>query len=234
MYDIAYFRGHGNGDKGAVGNNRTEFDICQKRVNKVVEYLKKGGMSVLTNTSTQNNYEKNLLNGVKLKYNFAITDHMNASSSTDARGVEIWVPNAEKNFTLENNILNEISKYLKSRGIRKRDFNSGNWCYAEDNTYSIDYYKEIRQSWNNGISHDIFEIGFITNFYDVQAVEKYNNEISLIIANCILEFFGYNKITEKKTIYRVVANSYYDKELAKKDVEKLKKMGYEYTYIKED
>ena len=34
MYDIAYLRGHGNGDKGAIGNNRTEYDMCQDRVNR--------------------------------------------------------------------------------------------------------------------------------------------------------------------------------------------------------
>ena len=39
MYDIAYLRGHGNGDKGAIGNNRTEYDMCQHRVNRVVKYL---------------------------------------------------------------------------------------------------------------------------------------------------------------------------------------------------
>ena len=35
-------------------------------------------------------------------------------------------------------------------------------------------------------------------------------------------------------IDRVIANSYYDKKLAEQDVEKLKKLGYQYTYIKED
>ena len=60
QYDIAYLRGHGNGDKGAIGNNRTEYDMCQDRVNRVVKYLQAGGMKVFTNSPSQNNFETNV------------------------------------------------------------------------------------------------------------------------------------------------------------------------------
>ena len=235
-YDIAYLRGHGNGDKGAVGNNRTEFDICAKRVNKVVEYLRQGGLKVYTNCGDENNFEKNLLANVTLTKKFAITDHMNSSSDVNAKGVEMWVPCREKDCTLEKSITSSLAKYLTNRGVRKRIYDNGSWEYAVNGyaTNSTDYYKEIRQSWSMGISHDILEMGFISNFYDVKAIEEYQNEIALTIANCILQYFGKNPIVEKKVVYRVVANSYYDKKLAEEDVEKLKKLGYQYTYIKED
>ena len=235
-YDIAYLRGHGNGDKGAVGNNRTEFDICAKRVNKVVEYLRQGGLKVYTNCGDENNFEMNLLANVTLTKKFAITDHMNSSSDTNAKGVEMWTPCREKDITLEKSITSSLAKYLTNRGVRKRIYDNGSWEYAVNgySTNSTDYYKEIRQSWSMGISHDILEMGFISNFYDVKAIEEYQNEIALTIANCILQYFGKNPIVEKKVVYRVIANSYYDKKLAEQDAEKLKKLGYQYTYIKED
>ena len=195
QYDIAYLRGHGNGDKGAIGNNRTEYDMCQDRVNRVVKYLQAGGMKVFTNSPSQNNFETNILQGIDLKYKFAITDHMN-SADASATGVEIWIPIKEKNFTLEEKILKDLSKYLASRGVRKRNYYSGNWSFATDSYEGTDYYKEIRQSWNMGISHDIFEMGFISNFYDVKAIETYKDEIAKIIANDILVHFGFKKVKE--------------------------------------
>ena len=129
-YDIAYLRGHGNGDKGAVGNNRTEFDICAKRVNKVVEYLRQGGLKVYTNCGDENNFEKNLLANVTLTKKFAITDHMNSSSDVNAKGVEMWTPCREKDITLEKSITSSLAKYLTNRGVRKRLYDNGSWEYA--------------------------------------------------------------------------------------------------------
>ena len=145
MYDIAYLRGHGNGDKGAIGNNRTEYDMCQDRVNRVVKYLQEGGMKVFTNSPSENNFETNILQGVDLKYKFAITDHMN-SASASATGIEIWLPIKEKNFTLEEKILKDLSKFLASRGVRKRNYYTGSWNFATDTYEGTDYYKEIRKS----------------------------------------------------------------------------------------
>ena len=161
---------------------------------------------------------------------------MNSSSDVNAKGVELWVPCREKDITLEKSITSSLAKYLTNRGVRKRIYDNGSWEYAVNgySTNSTDYYKEIRQSWGMGISHDILEMGFISNFYDVKAIEEYQNEIALIIANCILQYFGKNPIVEKKVVYRVIVNSYYDKKLAEQDAEKLKKLGYQYTYIKED
>ena len=37
-------------------------------------------------------------------------------------------------------------------------------------------------------------MGFISNFYDVKAIETYKDEIAKIIANDILEYFGFKKV----------------------------------------
>ena len=56
-YDVFCFRGHGNGDPGATGNGYKEVDIAQSFVTRINELLKNKGLSVLTNSLNQNNYQ---------------------------------------------------------------------------------------------------------------------------------------------------------------------------------
>ena len=76
-YDVFCFRGHGNNDPGATGNGYKEVDIAQSFVGRINELLKNKGLSVLTNSLNQNNYEKISL----MPYSFAIMHNCGSSIS---------------------------------------------------------------------------------------------------------------------------------------------------------
>ena len=119
MYDIFIFRGHGNGDCGAVGNGYTEEQVAQLIVNLLVKKLRSKGVNVHTNASNQNNYQSCCLSSYK--YKFGYTLHLN-SASVSASGIECYVPLGEKYLKLEEQMLKEVSNKLNipNRGIKSR------------------------------------------------------------------------------------------------------------------
>lgn len=237
MYDIFIFRGHGNGDCGAVGNGYTEEQVAQLLVNLLVKKLKSRGVNVHTNTSTQNNYQNCCLSSYKYKFGYSI--HLNSASSS-ASGIEAYVPLGEKYLKLEEDILKQVSSKLNipNRGVKSRNYDTEQISYRVNGSTSsgLDYYKEIREAWQKGISLTILEVGFI-NSNDVHKIIQYQEEITTIIANVILKELGKETIinnstssntntnTQQGVKYQVVAGSFSSKENAQKQVETLKAKG---------
>ena len=238
MYDIFIFRGHGNGDCGAVGNGYTEEQVAQILVNLLVKKLKSRGVNVHTNASTQNNYQSCCLNSYKYKFGYSI--HLNSAAAA-ASGIECYVPLGEKYLKLEEDILKQVSNKLNipNRGVKSRNYDTEQISYRVNGSPSTgkDYYKEIREAWQKGISLTILEVGFI-NSNDVHKIMQYQEEITTIMANVILKELGKeplinNTITNSKPIttnqqgvkYQVVAGSFNSKENAQKQVQKLKEKG---------
>ena len=237
MYDIFIFRGHGNGDCGAVGNGYTEEQVAQKLVNLLVKKLKSRGVNVHTNAPNQNNYQSCCLNSYKYKFGYSI--HLNSAAAA-ASGIEAYVPLGEKYLKLEEDILKQVSNKLNipNRGVKSRNYDTEQISYRVNGTPSTgkDYYKEIREAWQKGISLTILEVGFI-NSSDVHKIIQYQEEITTIIANVILKELGKvtiinnstssntNTTTQQGVKYQVVAGSFNSKENAQKQVETLKAKG---------
>ena len=237
MYDIFIFRGHGNGDCGAVGNGYTEEQVAQLIVNLLVKKLRSKGVNVHTNASNQNNYQNCCLSSYKYKFGYSI--HLNSAGSS-ASGIECYVPLGEKYLKLEEDILKQVSNKLNipNRGVKSRNYDTEQISYRVNGSPSTgkDYYKEIREAWQKGISLTILEVGFI-NSNDVHKIIQYQEEITTIIANVILKELGKETIinnstssntntnTQQGVKYQVVAGSFSSKENAQKQVETLKAKG---------
>lgn len=237
MYDIFIFRGHGNGDCGAVGNGYTEEQVSQLIVNLLVKKLRSKGVNVHTNASNQNNYQNCCLTSYKYKFGYSI--HLNSAGSS-ASGIECYVPLGEKYLKLEEDILKQVSSKLNipNRGVKSRNYDTEQISYRVNGSPSTgkDYYKEIREAWQKGVSLTILEVGFI-NSNDVHKIIQYQEEITTIIANVILKELGKetlinnstssnnNTTTQQGVKYQVVAGSFSSKENAQKQVQKLKEKG---------
>ena len=236
MYDIFIFRGHGNGDVGATDGVNTEVAIAQKIVDGVVSKLKSKGVSVHTNSYSENNYQNCILKSYKYKYGYSI--HMNSAASS-ASGIECFVPLQEKYLDNEFIMLSKLSSLLNipNRGVKSRNYNTGQTCLRQNGAANVglDYYKEIRDAWNKGISLTILEVGFI-NSNDDDKILKNLDKVTTIIANVILKDLDKEEITNSEPIqnnnstgsenlYQVVAGVYKSRENAEKQIQLLKNKG---------
>ena len=237
-YDIFLLRGHGNGDPGACANGYTEENLAQIIVDRVVELLKGKGLKVFTNSKTQNNYVTNCLIGHTFNYKFGYTIHLN-SAGTTATGTEIFVPINEQYVDTETKMCKEIANTLgiSARGVKSRDYNSEamHLRLEKDRSKGTDYYKEIRQSWKNGLSHSIIELCFISNQNDVKQLLNKKEQVCRVIANNILVYLEKstypmeeqeNKDKADGTIYYVQVGAFKDKNNAIELQKKLIKDGY--------
>ena len=237
-YDIFLLRGHGNGDPGACANGYTEENLAQVIVDRVVELLKGKGVKVFTNSKTQNNFVNNCLVGHTFKYKFGYTIHLNSASVT-ASGIEIFVPINEQYVNTETKMCKEIANVLgiAVRGVKSRDYNSEatHLRLEKDGSKGTDYYKEIRQSWQNGLSHSIIELCFISNLNDVKQLINKKEQVCRVIANNILVYLEKttysmdeqgSKDKSNGTMYYVQVGAFKDKDNAIALQKKLIKDGY--------
>jgi N-acetylmuramoyl-L-alanine amidase len=214
-YDIFLLRGDGNGDPGACANGYTEENLAQVIVDRVVELLKGKGVKVFTNTKNQNNYVNNCLGPHTFNYKFCYTIHLNSASST-ATGTEIFVPINEQYVNTETKMCKEIANTLgiNTRGVKSRDYNSGatHLRIEKDGSKGTDYYKEIRESWQNGLSHSIIELCFISNLNDVKQLLNNKEKVCRIIANNILAYLDkptYNMEVQDNKVDKTDGSMYY-------------------------
>ena len=237
-YDIFLLRGHGNGDPGACANGYTEENLAQVIADRVVELLKGKGVKVFTNSKTQNNFVNNCLVGHTFKYKFGYTIHLNSASVT-ASGIEIFVPINEQYVNTETKMCKEIANVLgiPTRGVKSRDYNSGatHLRIEKDGSKGTDYYKEIRSSWQNGLSHSIIELCFISNVNDVKQLLNNKEKVCKVIANNILVYLEKttysmdeqgSKDKSNGTMYYVQVGAFKDKDNAIALQKKLIKDGY--------
>ena len=233
-YDVFCFRGHGNNDPGATGNGYKEVDIAQSFVDRINELLKNKGLSVLTNSLNQNNYEVCLLKGQQINRKFGYEIHLNSGGGT---GIEILVPAKEKYLSVEQEIINNVSREtgLANRGLKSRNYNNDNFYFRENGVAQTftDWYKVIREAWDLGISLSIIELGFIDNVEDVKKLLDNRELICRIIANAILRYcekplysIEQQKEEQEGLLYRVQVGAFKDKENALKLQKELINKGY--------
>lgn len=236
-YNSFLFSGHGKNragvyDSGALSKcGKHESNVAEKIVSEACNQLKTVNLSI---QSGKNNYSDNLTKGNSYSSKAGATVHLNASNGT-ASGVEILVPCKEKDLTHEIWLASEISKLLNipNRGIKSRDYDSEK-TFARTNGKALsykDYYREIRQAWENGHSLAIIELCFIDNVEDFKKLNANFEEVSFLVAQYIAKLNNKELIKKapaeaKQTYYRVVAGSYKEKANADKLVKELKAKGY--------
>lgn len=186
-YDTAIFIGHGTSeidgsfDSGAVNGSIREYDLAKTIVNKTILLLNGTGLAI---HKDEQNFKDNDTRGNSYTSKFALSVHINAGKGV---GSEIYVPLNEKMFEVETEILNGMVKLgFTNRGIKSRDYDTEQTILRQSGIKlsGTDYYKEIRDAWNNGISLSIFEVGFIDSS-DLDKIQNKTNEIAKVIADAI-------------------------------------------------
>lgn len=191
IYDGFIFAGHGISeltggyDPGATSGEVKENDLANSIITSALNYLAPTGLNIHRD---ENNYTDDDLLGNTYKYKSGIVVHINAGGGT---GTEIFVPSNEKYLDCDFMITHAISMDLgiANRGVKSKDYNS------EVTTKRVnglvlggrDYYKEIRQAWEKGISLSILEVGFI----DTGDLGKIQANIDLI-GRRVAEYIAFN------------------------------------------
>lgn len=243
-YDLGIFIGHGYSmdgsyDSGAVGHGYRENDIARELGNLTADYLKKAGLNVHV---AEQSYRDNHTRGNNYRLKMVLSYHMNSASAT-ATGSEILVPINESYLSMETNILNRVCSLLNipNRGVKSRDYNSEVW-YKRTHGVKVggsDYFGEIRNAWNNGVSLSIFEVAFISNKSDLDKVLANKDAIARIVAEEIAKIDGKTipsntPVSKPSTpttsstsegTYRVICGSYKDKSNADTRVKELSDKG---------
>ena len=178
--------GHGGKDCGAISGNIKEKDINLKIVKKISEELgKKGAIVYLTrdtdkdlaNKYATNRKRSDLTNRAMLinksKANLYISIHMNSTTNTSWRGLQIFYNSKNKENLNFAKIMNDtIKKKISTvREIKK------------DNNYYM--YKQIR------VTGILIEAGFISNSSDLYLLkqDKYQEKIAKLITEGVINYY---------------------------------------------
>ena len=182
---IALDPGHGGYDSGAVGVNGVhEADLTWKIANYCRDELvnEYGATVVLTRAQNENpSLKERAQRAADAGAGVLVSIHLN-SAGGQGYGSEIYVPNSQGydyeahsvGVELAEKIIDQLAALgLRDRGVKTRDYNTGNIYDANnDGSTSKDYYGIIRESRALGIPGIIVEHAFIDN------VSDYNNYLS--------------------------------------------------------
>lgn len=173
---ILLIAGHGNGDAGAVGNGYKEADLTREVVKLLKPTLSKMATVDIADTAVNWFSSRAKLNAKG--YDYVLEIHFNAIKPETVadgatKGVEIYVTEAEKSVTVEQNIVNNISSLgLKNRGVKRKN-------------YSV-----IKHVKNQGVSSALLEVCFIDDVDDMKIYTTKKNDIINAIAKGIADGFG--------------------------------------------
>lgn len=238
-YNSFIFAGHGKSEKtgaydpGATSGGTYENDIANKIVTSAINYLKPTGLIIHRD---ENNYTDDDLAGNTYTAKCGVSIHINAGGGT---GPEIYVPCKEKTLESDFEIVDQIAKLLgtPNRGVKSRDYNSEQ-MFKRTNGVALnylDYYKEIRQAWEKGISLAILEVGFIDTA-DLSKMLGRIDELGYLVARYIAKNSGKELIkptvpaptpSPSDVMYRVICGSYKDRANAEAQQNKLKQAGFD-------
>lgn len=218
--------GHGGADSGAVFGKIYEKVYTLDIGKRVTEGLKRHGVIIeetrKVDTTLANGTRTAIVRSSGAKY--CISHHINAGGGT---GAEVLI-SKYNDGKLANLILQELGKLgLKNRGAKKRTLNNGQ-----------DYYFMHRLTGN--VTTLIIEYCFIDTKKDRDflLVESNRQKMAdaVVKAICKHEGIKYKDVvptppkptpSTQGQFYRVVTGSYGDRENAEKQLQKLKKAGFD-------
>lgn len=175
---ILLIAGHGQGDCGAVGCGFQEASLTREVVSLLKPQLDKYADVTIADTNI-NWFEYLKTNSFNFKpYDYVLEIHFNAcvnDTQGDGRttGTEIYVTTSEKAYSVEEKIVNGISRIgFKNRGVKRK-----NWSV-------------ISKVKNQGVSSALLEVCFIDDFDDMKLYQYNKYEIVSEITNGIAEGFN--------------------------------------------
>lgn len=185
--NILLISGHGDNDSGAVGNGYNEEQLNIEFVELLKTYLDDYANVTLYDTSKNafSDYKAGSFNVVG--YDYVLEVHFNAFNG-EAYGSEIYVTSLETGITVEQGIMEVLSKYFRLRD--SDNVFDGVKVY----NYSVIYSAKLQ-----GVSSALLEVCFIDNESDMTIYQ--NNKINIIsgVALAIINGFGLEK-SDLKTI----------------------------------
>lgn len=213
MVRICIDIGHGGSDPGAGYKGRKEKDDNLKLGLAVSKEFRRHGILVDETRTTditlsleeRSNFEN------KKKYDLFISFHRNAFKPEQANGVETFT---YINQTLKaKNLAHKIQKALVGVGFTDRGVKKAN-------------FHVLRETKAPAI---LIEVGFLDNTKDNQLFDSKFDEIVKGISKAVLDEVGikYEEYSQPEILYRVMAGSYSNKENAERQVERLKKAGFD-------
>ena len=170
---ILLISGHGAGDNGACANGYKEADLTREVVNILKEKLKRyADIDVYNQTRdafkdvNNGNIQVNFAN-----YNYVLEIHFNSFNGS-AKGTEIYTTRIENAKTVEEKIMNKLSKFFTVRGVKEKNFNV------------------IYSAKKKGVSSALLEVCFIDNTEDIQTYQNNKDAICQAICDGVAEGFG--------------------------------------------
>lgn len=212
--------GHGGSDPGASYKGRKEKDDVLKLGLAVAKELRSYGVlidetrtkDVTLSLKERSDFEK------KKEYDYFISFHRNAFKAEKASGVETFT---YINQTAKaKSLADKIQKNLVDIGFIDRTVKRAN-------------FHVLRETKSPAV---LIEVGFIDNTKDNEFFDSKFDKIVEAITKAILAQLGLKyesqakeeqESTDGRILYRVMAGSYADKSNASKQVERLKKAGFD-------
>ena len=225
MARICLDYGHGGSDPGAVYKGRKEADDNLALGKAVAKELRRHGINVdetrtgdkTVSLSERSNFER------KGSYDYFISFHRNAFKPEQAKGVETYTylnPSTKAKALAERIQAALVAIGFASRGVKTANFHV------------------LRETRAPAI---LVETGFIDNTKDNQLFDSSRNEIVTAITKAILSQLGVKYIPlasseppheqGNQILYRVMVGSYANRDNAEKQVERLKKAGFDATIM---
>lgn len=216
MARICIDPGHGGSDPGAVYKERKESEDNLALAKEVAIELRRHGVTVDETRSSdktvslreRSNFEN------KGSYNYFISFHRNAFKPEAAQGVETYTYlNASGKA---KGLASKIQAALVNVGFTNRGVKEAN-------------FHVLRETKAPAV---LVEIGFIDNSKDNQLFDSKRDGIIEGLTKAILSQLGIKYVEPQpppaggQTLYRVMAGSYAIRENAEKQVERLKKAGF--------
>jgi N-acetylmuramoyl-L-alanine amidase len=181
---ILLISGHGAGDCGALGNGFQEADLTREIVSLIALKLKQYA-EVDIYDQARNAYKDVMAKKMAVdfrNYNYVFEVHLNAFNTT-AKGTEIFVTREEPRVTVEEKIMQELSKFFTVRGVKRKNFSV------------------ITKARKKGVSSALLEVFFIDNAEDMATYQNNKDGVITAIVNGIVNGFG---LAQKKIEQPVV------------------------------
>lgn len=222
MLKVFLDAGHGGKDPGAVGNGLQEKNITLPVALEVGKILQRHGITVgyTRTTDTYVSLDDRCKKANDFGADIFVSIHCNAFEKPSAHGVETYSHiGSVKGAKLAKSIHDEVIKaklYTRNRGTKTANF------YVLRKTIA---------------PAALIELAFITNKDDANLLRNKQTEFATAIAKGILNYFGIKYVEEKKTttttsnstkkkLYKVQTGAFAVKENALRQVEQLKKAGF--------